>query len=291
MARLERRADELSHAQLVTNAVTVAGKHVVIYAPPIEKANAERLIPMADDAVEYYAQNLNVSVPDEPFPIYLFETMREYEHAADVCNMGRNKANLAFSIGGQAFIYVQPRPGQTIVGNGSMLEELTAHELCHTLHERLFPAYDNQPLWLKEGVAQFWAESVLSHCNTLQANPGIRFSSRIVVVRRALQNHNWIPLAQLLQLSGDTFADNDSATRTLRYYESFALIHLLDDPRPENAARRAAFHDFLRFVNNLDGDDTEGRANTRFQEVFGGAHLPELEAEYIQQVQTEVVCP
>jgi|SRR5579871_287692 len=257
----------------------VAGKHVVFHGSLAERENARRLVPIADHAIESYAYNLNIPAPDAPIPVTLFDTVQDYEHADALYNEGRTKTNLAFTNLAHVYMLVMPRPAQSLMTDGCMMEMLLAHELCHAVHQRLYPNYNRQPGWLIEGVADAWAEqAITSFTPSIQART-LWFGAQFIYAHQADAAGKLLPLSQLMDTS---FYGLDSNGRALRYNEAFTLVHMLDNSEPNNMTRHTTFRAFLEEVNHYDLNDLNDRINARFRTLFAHNKLTTLQTEYRQ---------
>ncbi|MCW3097952.1 MAG: Peptidase protein [Chthonomonadaceae bacterium] len=276
---------------LPVGAVTVKGNHVVVHALPVEQANARYLANLGDAALETYARALGVKPPRDPIAIYLLDTAEDYERADALYNAGTTRYNQGFTHDGRVFLHLAPRPGQTVLDSGSMITRLLAHEICHALHQRLFPGYNRHPCWLKEGLADAWAERALSATDTLTADRLPGQSSMLIALRQAAQEGEELSIAHILTQPQSAYCSQDGRQQYLTYSRSFALVRMLDDPAPANTPRRLRFRAFLKEVDALDGDNVASQVNARFLEQFGDAHLAELQAELRRRTVTEKIFP
>jgi hypothetical protein len=269
--------------------VEVKGKYMVIRAPDGEKANAARLAQLGDAALEMYAKDLGASVPSQPFKVFLFGTIADYEKAEDARTHGAFKGNLAYTHRDtcDVLMYIQPRPGREANGDQGMMEALFAHELCHAIQYRLFPPYDEIPNWLSEGISDAWSERALAAADAEIADKSPWYSSFVLDVRDALEDGRYISLDKLMT---ESLVGHDFAYRQLRYAECFSFVRMIDSPDPANAARRAKFRAFLKEVYGWPkGSDVAKRANARFTEVFGSTIT--LERELVKAVMNDKLFP
>lgn len=283
-------ASQAPEVTLPNGAINVPGRHVVVHALPIEQANARYLAHIGDSALEIYARDLGVPVPQEPFSIYLLDTLQDYHTADALYNGGTTRHNQGFSQGGRVFLLLAPRPGETVFEGGSMITRLLEHELCHALHQRLFPTYGLQPCWLREGLADAWAERAFSGIDGLMADRSPQQGTMLLALRRAARTGDFLSIAQILNQPQSAYSDSDPPRQFLTYSRSFALVRMLDDPAPANTARRLQFRAFLREVDALTGDNVAAQTNLLFRKRFG-TQLPEIEAEYRRRIATEKVFP
>lgn len=271
--------------------IEIKGKYMVIHAPAAEKASAERLAKLGDRALELYAKDLGAAVPKEPFRVFLYGTIKEYEAAEDARTHGVFKGNLAYTHRDtcDVLMYIQPRPGRAANGDEGMMEALFAHELCHALQYRLFPPYDEIPNWLSEGISDAWSERALSRGDALLADKSPWYASFLLDVHDAIDDGRYIGFEKL---TNEVIVGHDFAYRQLRYAECFAFVRMLDSPAKENAARRAKFRAFLKEIygwQKTDPDAFKKKVNDRFAEVFGP--LEKLQRELVKKILAEDAFP
>jgi len=270
--------------------IAVAGKHVVIHALPVERARATALVPFGDAAVEKYAHDLGAALPRDPIAVYLLDTMKDLRSTFIIAGREAISHNPGFAHGGSAFLYHAPRPGETIDAD-SRISHMLDHELCHALHQRLFPNSDFQPSWLQEGLAEAWSERALSGHDALTADQLLWTSARMMTLRTAVERGDRLDVTQILLQPYSAYSSGGAVQQNLAYCRAFALVRMLDDPAPANAARRVRFRAFLEEANILRGENIEDGINCLFLQRFGGAHLAELQAELESRVKTEKLFP
>jgi len=288
---LRLHAYQTAEPNLPSGAILVTGSHVIVHALPVEQANARYLVGLADAAVVTYARALGVPPPRDPIDIYLLETQEDYNRIDSLYNGGAARNNQGFVHDGRVFLRLAPRPGQTRFDSGSMIARLLTHELCHALHQRLFSGYNRQPCWLREGLADAWAERALSGTDSLTADRLTGQASLLIALRQAAHTGDTLSIPQILQQPQSAYSSDDTGKQVLTYARSFALVRILDDPAPANTARRLQFRAFLQAANALHGDRVSQQVNALFLEQFGGAHLAELQAELRRRIVTEKLFP
>ncbi|MCW3051178.1 MAG: Peptidase superfamily [Chthonomonadales bacterium] len=291
MAALRTQAFQAAEPNLPAGAILVSGSHVVVHALPVEQANARYLAGLGDAAVVTYARALGVPPPRDPIAVYLLNTQEDYERVDSLYNGGATRNNQGFVHDGRVFLHLAPRPGQTRFDSGSMVARLLTHELCHALHQRLFSGYNRQPCWLREGLADAWAERALSGTDSLTADRLTGQGSLLIALRQAAHTGDTLSIPQILQQPQSAYSSNDGQKQVLTYARSFALVRMLDDPAPANMARRLQFRAFLKTVNALDGDNVNSQVTALFLKQFGGAQLAELQAELRRRTVTEKIFP
>ncbi|MFL6335743.1 MAG: peptidase MA family metallohydrolase [Pyrinomonadaceae bacterium] len=134
------------------------------------------------------------------------------------------------------------------------------HEYTHVLVNNHF---SGAPLWLKEGLAEFYSTARLSTDGrrlTIGEAPGRRPSE--------LRKRELLPLATLLALDQTSPAYADPEQRALFYAQSWALVHYLSEARGGRSGALGRFTDLL----------AEGRqVEDALREAFG-VGVAELEA-------------
>ncbi|HEV2864643.1 MAG TPA: tetratricopeptide repeat protein [Pyrinomonadaceae bacterium] len=134
------------------------------------------------------------------------------------------------------------------------------HEYVHLLVNNYFRT---APLWLKEGLAEFYSTARLSG-DGRKVTLGEAPWQRLRVLRRS---PSLVPLAELFAVDQQSPHYADADKRPLYYAESWALVHYM-----LGGSRRAQFS---RFLDLLAGGSTVERA---LAETFG-ADVRGLEAE------------
>ena len=134
------------------------------------------------------------------------------------------------------------------------------HEYTHLLVNNHFRG---APLWLKEGLAEFYSTARLS-------SDGRRLTLGEAPERRPreLRRHELLPLPTLLALDQTAPTYADPAQRGLFYAQSWALVHYLSEARGGRGGALARFIDLL-----ADGANTEAALREAF-----GLSVSELEA-------------
>jgi tetratricopeptide (TPR) repeat protein len=113
--------------------------------------------------------------------------------------------------------------------------------------------YGDLPLWLHEGLAEYYSTFEVSRNDALV---GLPIAEHVLWLRK----NPWIPLAQLFTVDLNSKDYNESARRGAFYAESWALTHYLLAGSPE---RRGQLLELLR----LTKAGTPGKE--AFQKVFG----------------------
>lgn len=126
------------------------------------------------------------------------------------------------------------------------------HEYTHLLVNNHFRG---APLWLKEGLAEFYSTARLS-------SDGRRLTLGEAPARRPkeLRQRELLPLATLLALDQTSPIYTDPARRALFYAQSWALVHYLSEARGGRGGALTRFTDFL-----ADGARIEDALREAFQ--------------------------
>ncbi|MFY9824734.1 MAG: DUF1570 domain-containing protein [Thermoanaerobaculia bacterium] len=113
--------------------------------------------------------------------------------------------------------------------------------------------YGDLPLWLHEGLAEYYSTFEVNRSNALIGLP-------ILEHVRWLRRHSWIPLAQLLAVDPKSREYNERDRRGGFYAESWALTHYL---LSDKSKRRGQLQELLRLTK-------EGVSRQEaFQKTFG----------------------
>jgi len=140
------------------------------------------------------------------------------------------------------------------------------HEYTHYMLRKAEPW---MPLWLNEGLAEFYQNTSLEDKQVLMGKPSI---DNIEYLRQ----NRLLPLATLLQVDHNSPYYHDEQKGSVFYAESWALTHYLEVKDNENHTSR--LHDYSRYL--VQHEDTMAAA----QHAFGD--LAKLESSlnsYIRQ--------
>jgi tetratricopeptide (TPR) repeat protein len=112
------------------------------------------------------------------------------------------------------------------------------HEYYHSL---TLPYFPNLPLWVAEGLAEFWGNTVVSDSETQlgRADPDLIDE---------LKQSNLIPLDVLFQVDQSSPYYNEDHKTSIFYAESWALIHYL--MIGDKAARRPMLQEYVDALSN-----------------------------------------
>jgi len=142
------------------------------------------------------------------------------------------------------------------------------HEYAHLLVSNALPRL---PLWLEEGLAEYFSTFELSS-NSRRAIVGRPVSLQEV---RLLRGRDLLPMSELLAADHNSRLYNVSADRSRFYVQSWALVHYLLLGSPGRAGQ------FGDFVNRVASGAT---ADAAFAAAFPSADkLPAELSEYVNQ--------
>ena len=118
---------------------------------------------------------------------------------------------------------------------GMDVEHLLYHEFLHYV---LGASYNKLPVWLSEGMAEFYSTF---HATDQNAEIGRALEDHI----RTLRENNMIPLSQLFAVTYDSRDYNEDYRQGIFYAQSWALVHYL---LMGNPARRPQTYQFFQNV-------------------------------------------
>lgn len=258
------------------NGIVAEGKHVRIFAPVGERNHIDYFVKSADHDLEWYAHNLHTQLPDQRFDVYLYDTAKDFEKVNVEINHIHTNTGLCRR--GVSYIQVQSGPGGAPVQDVFVTEAVLAHELCHAVHQQLFPSYAYAPNWLQEGVADAWSEEAMNDDGPPQAERSNWYSADFENVENAIHRRQLLSFHKMMM---DHFVGHNPYYCSQLYGEAYTLIRMLDDGSPSNAKRRARFRQFLQEVNAASASkNTWERTNSRFLELFSGDSGKTLNSEY-----------
>ena len=156
-----------------------------------------------------------------------------------------------------------------IVGNqySTDVSSTIYHEYLHYL---LRTNQTELPLWLNEGLAEFYS--------TFDVEDGLAsIGTPISNHLRWLRNNSLIPLAELIAMDNDSPEYNEGHRRGVFYAQSWALTHMMVMDSSEGPNRASVYAGLLR--RGIDGDDA-------FQDALGGSYV-EIEKELNRYVRSK----
>jgi tetratricopeptide (TPR) repeat protein len=202
-------------------------------------ADLERL----RDALSQLSPGLTLNAP-YPTWIYVFKNaaaLQPYQRLFAGKPLDAGGYFLSRSQGNYVAINGDPRGRQT---------EIVYHEYLHYIAKT---NYGDVPLWLHEGLAEYYSTFQVTKN---EARVGLPIAEHVLWLRK----NPWIPLAQLFAIDLNSKEYNESARRGAFYAESWAVTHYL---LTGNSERRGQLQELLR----LTKAGTSGKE--AFQKVFG----------------------
>jgi tetratricopeptide (TPR) repeat protein len=124
--------------------------------------------------------------------------------------------------------------------------ETTYHEYYHSLTMPYFP---NLPLWVAEGLADFYGNTQIIGSDAQIGMPDVDLIDQ-------LKSGQFIPLDRLFTVDRNSPYYNEQNKTTIFYAESWALVHYL--MVGEKAAHRQMFVDYLAALGNGASQDEAG---------------------------------
>lgn len=171
-------------------------------------------------------------------------------------------------------------------------EETILHEYAHY---RLNQTYPGAPLWLQEGMAEYFS-TLRVHGSKMEIGRPIQ--RHVMILQRA----PWFPLQDLFTMDASSLANGADLPAAIFYAESWALCHYLMSGRPELSAQLGEFvrelsaptptpeeleGDPRQFVEELLEFGTAPHNRRVFRQAFG-MEMEDLEQELLEQVQSGV---
>lgn len=140
------------------------------------------------------------------------------------------------------------------------------HEYYHSL---TLPYSPNLPLWLAEGLAEFYGNTELREKEASMGRPGPELLEQ-------LKQNKLIPLDVLFQVGHNSPYYNEAVKTSIFYPESWALTHYL-----LNGDREAHRPELLAYIHELDSGATQEQATAK---AFGDLKkLESVLAKYIDK--------
>jgi hypothetical protein len=165
-------------------------------------------------------------------------------------------------------------------GAGTALQTLL-HELVHAVRMNARANVKEEPVWIREGVADYFAER---QANPDQEEVSLWQAWRIDAFRRGRKLGHYIPLADLMLLNGREMEDSDEKAFGMVYPEAYYLVRFLD-----SGDRRPRFRQLLQEINGMSRALLPTRIRSRVQELFGD--LRTLEAQWLAAMEREKLPP
>jgi hypothetical protein len=244
----------------------VAGHYRIKTDVPKEEARelARHLNVMYDE----YSRRL-ASLPPRPgvanvFDVYIFATQHDYletlrvKFGVDASGSG----GLFFHspLGSGLALWTETLPKRRI-------EHVMQHEGFHQFAHSRFA--DDLPIWVNEGLAEFFGESVLIGNRLILGQSSPRVINR---VKDAIEKRTYIPFRVMLAMShqqwGQAVRGGDAS---LQYHQAWSMVHFL--VYGDGGRYQQAFERYLRLLN------TGVKSDTAFVQVFG-ADLDAFDARW-----------
>jgi hypothetical protein len=142
-------------------------------------------------------------------------------------------------------------------------ERVVFHEYAHLIVSNIMP---NPPVWLNEGLAEFY--STFKLLDGKRAQIGLAVGEHLI----ALKTNGRVPLPELLKVDQRSPLYNEAARASIFYAEAWALTHMILNGEPSRVTELATY---LRSV--ADGTP-EARA---WEETFGTERMEQDFRQYL----------
>jgi len=246
----------------------VAGHYRIKTDLPTERARelAQHLNIMHDE----YSRRL-ASLPPRPgveqvFDVYIFDTQRDY--------IDTLRTKFGISAEGSGGMFFRSPLGS---GLAFFTENLPQRRIEHVIQHEGFHQFahsrfgDDLPIWVNEGLAEFFGESVLVGNKLIigQSSPRV-----IEHVKDAIERRTYIPFRVMLTMSGQQWGQAvRGGDASLQYRQAWSMVHFL--VYGDGGKYQKPFERYLRLLNN--GVQSE----QAFIQVFG-ADLDAFDARWRQ---------
>ena len=235
-----------SHFTVITNSSEKDARHLVDQFERM-RWTFQKLFP-----------KMNVD-PDEPIIILAAKNEKSFEALLPADRLGKGQLKLAgFFLRGMDKNYVLLR----LDANQEHPYSTIYHEYTH-LQFRKFDSW--MPLWLNEGIAQFYQNTVIHDKNV---ELGQTDFNDIMFLRE----NRLIPLTTLFMVDHSSPYYHEENKGNIFYAESWALTHFLINTDFENKTQRVT--DYVRAINH--GKDSI----TAAQEAFGDLNALQKQLEF-----------
>lgn len=221
----------------------------------IDERTCREAAGLLETALDHF-QSRHRSLPKgraERFPVYLFSGEIGYQLYLVDTTLFPAESSLGAFVPGMGQLLIWNVPDRTRMLN------TVRHEGLHQYMHRLMR---DQPVWLAEGLGEYWEEADFSKSKSLQNQP----SQEKLLAVRALRR-DFLPLERFLHVPRGEFYGNVS----LSYTQAWAFVHFLQHSGREHLQLFDALLDEL-----IAGSD----ADEAIEAVFGGRDLAELEAAF-----------
>lgn len=221
------------------------------------------------DTARELARHLNVmydeysrrlaSLPPRPgvenvFDVYIFTTQRDYLDTLStkfgVDASGSGGMFFRSPLGSGLAFFTENLPQRRV-------EHVMQHEGFHQFAYSRFG--DDLPIWVNEGLAEFFGESVLVGSKLIIGQSSPRVIER---VKEAIERRSYIPFRTMLSMThqqwGQAVRGGDAA---LQYHQAWSMVHFL--VYGDGGRYQQAFERYLRLLN------TGMESQAAFVQVFG----------------------
>lgn len=263
--------------------VGLGGKRVDVILPPDQRAEGQRLMALAERAIDLDTAMLGAGQPEQKSRLYLYATEAGFLRASQVYARFRFKHHLGFSGVWGSHARMWPTVDGGALDAFGDTEWVVLHELAHALQYKTVRLYRDQPAWWLEGLADLQSErSQIGDRDGAQLLP--RAASYYRIVRQLGERGKLLPLAKLFaQPVEATRADDDDLRRAM-YAEAFTLLDYLD-----SGERRPRFRALVQEIEAMRGFLVAQRVNQRVLESFGP--VDRLEAAWRAWVRERPIFP
>ncbi len=215
----------------VTTGVSLTSRNYRIYTTSTNRLLVKYLPGFMEASLENYLRLtfLAYRAPDEPMPIYLMGTRREWAVLTRQV-IGRH-ADTYLKIEAGGYCYQKKCVFWDIGGMGTL--SVSAHEGLHQFLK--YRLRDQLPMWMEEGLATM-AEGYEIDGEIVRFTPK-RNVARFSNLRAAIIDGYWIPLPKLLPMDGGHAVSSGSTKRAVGYYgQLWALQQFLRSREDYRAA-------------------------------------------------------
>ena len=146
---------------------------------------------------------------------------------------------------------------------------IVVHELTHVFNRF---SLQSTPIWLDEGMAQYYANYAGERCGNTNITDGIQKAS-LEIVNDAARDNSLVPVSLLIKMKDEEFYGGNSR---LNYAECWTLVYYLRKGIPDGDNTLAKFYDEL--ARNAD-------AVRAFEKVYGNNYKA-LQAEWLTFVKS-----
>lgn len=192
---------------------------------------------------EEYSRRLATLPPRSPTPmnVMIFKHRREYKDVLrtrfGVNGTGTGGIFFVNPSGTALAFWTEGLPQRRII-------DVLQHEGFHQFAYTRFGS--DLPVWVNEGLAEFFSESVLVNKTFIigQSKPRV-----INAVKKAIELNQHIPLRQMLMMTRKEWGEAlISETASLQYHQAWSMVHFL--VYGDNGRYTQSFEAYLRLINS-----------------------------------------